>query len=247
MSAPTPRHRRARWSLWLTVAVFSILFALACYAVSGASLGLFVGGVASVAIFLPVFVVAAAEPASDLPLNALAPARRRFAAARPSVVIALIMGGGIALVWLSAVFSSTITLLQWFECVLVLLSFSAAMLGLTLAIGALAPSAASSAVIVVLAWLSWPVWMSLDGVRSAGTVAWLVWAHPIFAINAVLPQLGTWTHQPLMYQLTRLGQDVPYALPDGVVPCVAAHLAIGAALVMLFGVLHNAQATPAPG
>jgi hypothetical protein len=60
----------------------------------------------------------------------------------------------------------------------------------------------------------------------------LVVEHPIFTLNSIFPSLGVWTQQRLMYQLTPLGQDVPYRLPTSIWPCVLLHGVIGLCLLL---------------
>src|SRR5439155_18913499 len=123
---------------------------------------------------------------------------------------------------------SRITVLQWLLCDIVLIAFASAVAGQAVAMVKVTRHLlAASAITVILnfAWLSWPIWLAphLSGARQTMLVSWLVWLHPIFAINGALSDLGTWTHQPIMYHLTNLGQDIPYTLPASVWPCAMAH------------------------
>lgn len=77
----------------------------------------------------------------------------------------------------------------------------------------------------VFAWLFWPIWL-----RAAPPL--LVAVHPLLALNGVLSaRLGFWTEQPVFYQITSLGQDVPFQLPTTPWACVGAQA--GVAMVML--------------
>ena len=124
------------------------------------------------------------------------------------------------------------TVPQWLLCYIVLIAFAIAVAGLAVAMMKVTRHLlAASAITVILnfAWLSWPIWLAphLSGARGTALVSWLVWLHPIFAINGALSDLGTWTHEPFMYHLTNLGQDIPYTLPPSVLPCAVAHAALG--------------------
>ena len=113
-----------------------------------------------------------------------------------------------------------------------------------------APLAASAiAVVICLIWLTWPVWLSpyLTGPHADAIVARLVWVHPLFTVNGVLMNLGTWSHLPIAYRdLTTLGQDVPYALPTNIWPSVLTHFIPGFALLWA-GSRRPAAAEPAAG
>jgi hypothetical protein len=80
--------------------------------------------------------------------------------------------------------------------------------------------------VLALLWLTWPVWLSraLSGDLGETLVTWLVPAHPLFAINAVLSQFESWDRHPLAYsRLTALNQDVFYRMPAGVLWTTVAH------------------------
>ena len=94
----------------------------------------------------------------------------------------------------------------------------------------IAPLAASAITVTLsLIWLTAPVWLASN--LSDTGVSHLVAIHPLFAINGVLSNLGTWSHFPIAYrELTTLGQDIPYSLPTMIWPCMLAHLIPGAVL-----------------
>jgi len=85
------------------------------------------------------------------------------------------------------------------------------------------------AVIIGVAWLTWPVWTS--PFINITLARWLTPAHPLMAINSVVMNYGAWLQQPLMYRYSSLGQDVPYLPPQSIWPCVLVHGAI--ALLLL--------------
>ena len=58
--------------------------------------------------------------------------------------------------------------------------------------------------------------------------------HPLFALNRVMIDQGAWTSGDIAYRLlTPLGQDVAYALPDTVWPCVIGHLGVTAVCLVI--------------
>jgi hypothetical protein len=216
----TVPSQKVRSDVSITLAAFglAILLGSACFLATGPSLDLFIAGIASIGLFLPLVVLLA----------------RDF---RRQVLVTGAMIDGIAIVWLIAVFTS-ITVLQWLLCYIVLIAFALAVAGLALVLKKITRSvlaASAITVIVNFAWLAWPIWLAphLSGARGAAIASWLVWLHPIFAMNGALSDLGTWTHQPFMYHLTNLGQDIPYTLPASVWPCAIAHVSLGA-LASLF-------------
>jgi hypothetical protein len=200
----------------LGVSVEAVLLALC-----GATLGLFFGGVVAAALLVPPMCLS-----EDRWLDRL--------------IVAAAVNDGIAAVWLvPAIASPQVTFIQWLLCYLVLLSWCAALAGIAglcaRLIRHLAPAAAT-VTLLALAWLSWPVWLAphLAAVSGGRAVGWLVPAHPLFAVNRVLLHLGVWTERPIAYtHLMRLGQDVPYELPSGIVPAMVVHLSIGAVALLL--------------
>ena len=170
---------------------------------------------------------------------------------RPWPMERLLIGGSLidaaAVVWLVMLASSWIggrgvfaqtTVLQWLG-LYVLLGFY----GLALAGGAVllrrmriaAVIAAAIMIVLGLAWLTWPIWLSpaLTGDAGAKLGGWLIPMHPLMTANALVRHLGVWSEQPLAYHLTTLGQHVPYALPSGPWMSMAVHLALAAVLFAL--------------
>lgn len=143
---------------------------------------------------------------------------------REAMCVTIAAAGGVALVWLGFVFNSNVTLGQWLSASIVLIATSLAIAGLTLALRrVLGPDiAAAFAVILFLAWLACPIW-------SASLSASLAAAHPLLALNHIFINDGIWTQQRLMYDLTSLGQDVPYALARTIAACAFAHVIIALA------------------
>jgi hypothetical protein len=115
-----------------------------------------------------------------------------------------------------------IPLVDSLECAIVLLAFLLALLAFRVP---------SIAVAFALIWLSLPMWMRTD------PVATLAGFHPLFAMNSACNTLGVWTQQPILYRLTTLGQDVPFALPGSIWPSVIAHAVI--AMSMWWPIARN--------
>ena len=184
-----------------------------CYLAAGRSLGFFLGAVAMACLIVPPLV---------------AGARDRLAA----VIIAGSVVDAIGIVWLFAVIGHGVTLAQWLACYSVLAAFAFGVAGLTWVLRRAVAAIASSAIAVVIAvgWLSWPIWTSPW--VTAEVAAWLAPAHPLLAMNRVLLDLGVWTQQPWMYRHTTLGQDVAFALPRTIWPCIVMHAVMAMGLLV---------------
>src|SRR5687768_12572632 len=194
------------------------LLTTCCYLAAGPTLGLYLGGVALAMTLTPQFVAAHRPPIE-----------------RVLAIASLIDGVGI--VWLIAMFRSDVAFGQWLTAYIVLAACAIVAAGLTLAlarwIGALFASALTTA--IALAWLTWPIWLSawIEQPAVVRAMNWLVPLHPLLALNGLLAHLGVWGESPLMYQLTSLGQDVPYSLPNSIAMCAGAHVLLGGALLFL--------------
>jgi hypothetical protein len=227
------RHSSLRRN-WLGIAIpfaLPLLAALWCRLTLGPTLGLFFGGILSATLLTP-----------PLTLTQRAPTRQLLAAG----LIIL----GIAAVWLSVPADGVVYLAQWLACCAVLAAYALALCGLAaLLAGPLrfGPVLGQAAVVVLgLAWLSWPVWLSPWYDESA--VNRLVAAHPLFAVNAVLVrQFGPWGEAPLAYSTLMNLQDVAYVMPHSVAPCVLLHAAIGAAASLSTWRLRRRAAQPRSG
>lgn len=172
-----------------------------------------------------------ALPALVLPAMATMPPRGGgyvAALARP-----LLAGAVGSIPFLAAAWDGTLEAGGAARGALVVVSFSTAAGGLSaLAARLLERSAATLATMLLGgAWLFWPLAIA----QRPPMLATLVLLHPPLAINAAAIDLGIWTQRPGAYRITRLGQDIPYALPSGVTPCVAAHALLGAGLLALRG------------
>lgn len=199
-------------------------FMVLCRQAAGESLGLFFGGVGIVAIAGPGVVLAQTRSLD-----------------RAVAFLALV--GAVAGTWLAPVLSGYLTFTLWAQCSLVLATFGLAAAGLALAMQRLrlpSSAAAACAVVLALAWLSWPIWMSpwMSGTRWHATASRLVRPHPLFAINGVMLHAYPipWMQHPLAYRLANLGDDIPYELPRTVLPAAGVHVAIALATLAVAGV-----------
>ena len=198
---------------FLLLFVLSLIASAACAWAAGSSLGLFFGGL---------FVATFLTPAGVLQQKHLVAAIGGLIA-----VVAPVAG-----IWLIAVFESTDTFGQWIEATMVLAAYALAIGGIALALARLKLPpvfAASLAILLGLAWLSWPVWLSTALVRGglSWTVQHLVWLHPPLVINGILTAEPAWTERSLAYHLTDLNQDVPIQLPANAGACLAVHGVLG--------------------
>jgi hypothetical protein len=205
--------------------IAGIMVAILCWIACGVTLGLFFAGLALTAILLP-------------RLSA------RDARLGEALLIAASVVDGIALIWLIAALMH-LSLLEWLQSYILLIAVAMALLGMVTSLRRLiGPSAAAAGTtIVFFAWLAWPVWLSPWA--DARIVALLAPVHPLLVMNRVFIELGIWTQQPLMYQLTSLGQDVAYELPQSILPCVLLHLLMGLALGLPAWWWPQPEASPA--
>jgi hypothetical protein len=205
--------RRTAAAVSFAAFLLAIVLVAACRQVTGVSLGLFFGGAGAATLIVP-------------PLVATQSRGFRWGLVPAATTL------GAAIAWTFAP-ADALTWGQWLGCSLVLMAYGIALGGIVaVAISQRAPLslAASVATILGLLWLTWPVWLSHALLTRAGDrlVAWLVPAHPLFAINGVLVHFDSWDRLPLAYtQLSNLNQDVFYTLPSSVVPTVLVHLLIG--------------------
>ncbi len=97
-------------------------------------------------------------------------------------------------------------------------------------------SASAVLLVMVLAYLVWPVWLSpWFGTRGG---AWMlnhaITAQPMIALNGAYEALGDWSHAPIAYKyLTNLGQDYLYAMPASAFWAIIWHASLG---ILLIGV-----------
>lgn len=206
--------RDGRGALVLCALALGALCAIACRIAAGATLGYYLGPVVFAAMVVP--LLAEGAPAFAIALGG---------------AVATAFSAGVFIVWLvngpatlhEACLSGMVLLgVAWLGAsftALFTMTLRSARLG-----GALA-------VVILLLWLTCPIWLSM----SLADPAWARWVspitslHPLLAINGIIPMQGIWTQQRVMYQLTALGQDVNYGLPQSPWPSALFHLLTGSA------------------
>jgi hypothetical protein len=194
----------------ICLVAISLAGCAACWWAAGTSLGLFLGG-----LFIATFLV----PAAVLKQKNLPAALRAFIAAIAPI----------AITWLLATLKTQDTIGQWFQVTAILFAYALAISGIAALLAALKfPEifAAAIAIILALAWLTWPIWLSAAHPSNA-TIATLVRFHPPLTINGILTNEPAWTEMSLAYHLTNLNQDVPIQLPSNAAPCALAHAIVG--------------------
>jgi hypothetical protein len=135
------------------------------------------------------------------------------------------------------------------QLVLMCLVQAAAILALSRAVGRFTGHAVAAMLVVLLlvAWLTWPVWMSpyFDTRIGMFFVDHLLTHQPLFAIGGASHAMGDWTHSPIAYaHLTNLGQDVMFAPPTHAWGAIGSH----AVVAVVFGTvafLPRSKRTPA--
>ena len=198
--------------------------ALAC--ASGWNLGIFIGGLLLTTLLLPPILLA-----TDRPIH--------------RVIAFLAAVNPIALTFGIAWWRSDMWARELASSLGILIGYAIALAGFTCALRSIRLSAtvsAAVAVLVGLAWLTCPIWLSRtwNGEASANWVGKLGALHPGLALN--IPSLGQWAEQSVAYHLTELNQSVPYAPPHSVWMCVFLHTLIGAALLGLSVVIARRDA-----
>ena len=210
--APLPRLGLA----FIFPAIISAGVGWLCYMAAGVSLGLFLG-----ALILIGLIAGPLMAAEETWLG------------RALAAVGIIHG--VVGVWLYATIRGELDLGLWAASYLVLATMVLAIGGLTALLQSWRIGRIGSGAIVtglMLAWLTWPLWLSpaLHGPRGDRIVAWLVPAHPIFAVNGVLRErLGYWAEHGIAYNLTSLGDDIAYSVPDNVLKCMLAQLGVAVA------------------
>jgi len=176
--------------------VVSATMGTCCYLIAGNSLDLFIGSVLLACSLTPPL----AAIAGQLPGAAL-------------TVLAVAIGIGSA--WILPVCKGYIAFGQWADCMMVLgttLLMAGFAVLLLMRVGCSALGSSAIITILIMAWLTFPIWLS--GALSGSRLRWPVLLHPLFVINGIVPQLGFWTEQQVAYGLTNLGQDAQYQLPQ---------------------------------
>jgi hypothetical protein len=220
---------------FLTIAlppfVVSLVVTIACYIAAGLGLGLYLGGIALGMALAPPLALAYRQRIEQL------------------IAVASIVDG-VGAVWLVAMFRSDVTFTQWLAAYVLLAACVLAAMGIAVALERLigAVSAAATAIIVTLAWLAWPIWLSawISSSAVVRAIDWLVPIHPLLAMNGLFQNLDIWGEWPIMYQFTSLGQDVPYSFPSSVAFSAAFHFLLGGALIFTVGRGNDRPAVDEP-
>jgi hypothetical protein len=213
---------------WLIGA--ALLGCAACWWAAGFSLGLFFGGLFVTTVLLPAAVVE--QPSF-----------------RGSITGFLAVVGIVSASWILAVVRTADTIGQILQTLVVLACYGLAVAGTSLALQRMfAPSiyAAAIAIIVGLAWLSWPVWLApaLSRRGMDGVIRSLVAIHPPLLVNGILTAEPAWTERSIAYHLTILNQDVPIELPRNCGVCAVVHGIPGAVLWGVAFVRRRVLQTP---
>ncbi|MGA2501909.1 MAG: hypothetical protein ABSH20_29555 [Tepidisphaeraceae bacterium] len=222
--APTAHEASPRPWLWaaLVPALLGLGGGMAVIAAVPPSLGTLLGGLAASTAMMPGLVAA----------------QHRWLDRLLAVVCFTVP---LAAAWLQLVNRDLLQAGEWILASFVLLAYGGGIGGLTCLLRMLAAQAtkgrecgtmaAAVTVVAGVLWLSWPIWMApwLSGPAGEKTVARLVAMHPAFALNGRLIRAFPvpWAQYRLAYELTNIGDDIPYELPRAVWPCVLLHVAVG--------------------
>jgi len=217
--------RRSWWSD-LIVFVASAAATAICAAASGETFGLVLGGLFCAALLTP-------------PLTC---------GRQPSMLrieTALAVSLGITAVWLCLLEKATLAQWVMLEVMLVgLTGVAAALVDVLETLHVHRVLAAAFAVLLGVAWLTWPIWLSSEMTTPPlrNLVPTLVLLHPPLVANGILTFTAPWTEQTIAYQLTSLDQDMPLRLPGSAVACIGVEFGLslgGFALSQLIKMVYT--------
>jgi hypothetical protein len=231
MTNQTRSPNEPGYGRFLALIVISLGALAACWWAAGISLGLFIGG-----LFVATFLI----PAGVLEMGNLPKAIGGLAA-----VVA-----PIAMFWILPVLKGADTPGQWVQSIIVLIAYSGTIGGIALLltrVGSLVIFSAAAAIVIGVAWLTWPIWLSPILVKngSGGIIQDLVSISSPLTINGILTREPAWTERSIAYHLTNLNQDVPIQLPTSVRTCAAVHGI--AAIVLWFAASFGRKQKSSPG
>jgi hypothetical protein len=194
----------------------ALLLAVLCYVCAGATLGLYLGGLAVVGLIVPPVLLGQ----------------------RTLLDVVVAVGGmivAIAIVWLIPVFQSVVAIFEWLGGCMVLGAYAISLLGISCRVVGSAVVASALTVILGLSWLTWPIWLApgLTGAGRERIVADLVYAHPLFGLSGAMKSAFPvpWAQYRIAYILTNIGDDIPYELPATIIPCLLLHFSTGGVLL----------------
>jgi hypothetical protein len=226
-----PPSFRSFLAIALPPFVLSLVVTIACYIAAGSGLGLYLGGLSLGIVLAPPLVLAYRKRIEQL------------------IAIASIVDG-VGFVWLVAMFRSDVTFAQWLAAYVLLAACVVATTGVAVALERMVGTVSAAAVTItaMLAWLAWPIWLSarIESPTDVRAIDWLVPIHPLLAMNGLFQNLGIWGERPIMYQLTSLGQDLPYTFPSSVAFSAAFHFLLGGALILAVGRRNDRPAVNEP-
>jgi hypothetical protein len=210
----TPSDNRRFLSVALPPLLLAVVAAIGVGWASGWNLGALIGGVVMTTLLVPAAVLANEHP-------------------RDRLLTLLLTVMPLLTLWLIAARRTETSWAEWAGSSAVLVSYAMALAGLAVGMRAARLSATVSAALTVvlgLAWLTWPIWLSRtwNGEASAPAVNRWIAVHPVLSVS--LPHLGHWAERTIAYHLTDLNQSVSYAPPRSVWTCVLVHGALGASL-----------------
>lgn len=202
----------------------SLAATLVCCVLLGATLGLAFGGFAIVALVAPPYAVSPRFCALTWTLT------------QAAIVLPIIVS------WIWAAITDAWPLSAIGAMMVVLITYAAMVSTTAKVLARLIHESAASAIATIasLAWLAWPIWAS-EWVTE-GWAGRLIPIHALFAVNAVAGATP-WPQHEVIYGLTRLGQDVAYAMPSSIWPAAAMHAIVAIISIAVIGLTHLRQKT----
>ena len=213
-----PHNTGPRWYLGAVLLALAIASALAC--LTGINLGLFLGGLAFIAILAPYAATLWTNP-------------------RHGLMAITCVTHAVAATWLWAVWADpAVHLRGWlgiYGITIAVVLLEASLVLVLRRAGLGSASAAGLTVMMALLWLTVPIWL-FPHLQTDGLLPWmqrLINIHPVFVINGAAP-LSIWPEMPIAYTIMNLNQDVPYALPTSPIAAILVHGAVAALLCLIW-------------
>ncbi len=140
----------------------------------------------------------------------------------------------LVMTWLRFVGHDMMSHGEWLRASVVPVVYAWAICGLACGLGRLRlppAGAAAFAILMGVLWLGWPIWLApwLRGASGETAAARLIAAHPAFVLNGVFARAfpTPWAQHRVAYELTNIGDDIPYEMPAGMLVCLLLHGSIG--------------------